>query len=58
MDFSATQILPEDFTPEQVKAIIADARQQIQEEELYTNSKIWFFKTKKKTEISILNSLG
>jgi hypothetical protein len=40
MDFSATQILPEDFTPEQVKAIIADARQQIQEEELYTNSKI------------------
>ncbi|CAF3406424.1 unnamed protein product [Rotaria sp. Silwood1] len=35
MDFSATQILTEDFTPEQIKTIIADARQQIEEEREY-----------------------
>ncbi|CAF4058119.1 unnamed protein product [Rotaria sordida] len=33
MDFSATRILTEDFTSEQIKGIIADARQQIEEEE-------------------------
>ncbi len=41
MDFTATRISTEDFTPERVQAIIADARQQIEEEEdeQLTNSK-------------------
>ncbi|CAF2557981.1 unnamed protein product [Rotaria sp. Silwood2] len=33
MDFSATQVLTEDFTPEQIKTIIDDAQQQIEQEE-------------------------
>jgi hypothetical protein len=43
MDFTATRISTEAFTPEQVKAILADARQQIEEEQQsLTNSKISF----------------
>ena len=33
MDFSAARISTEDFTPEKVKAVLADARQQIAQEE-------------------------
>jgi hypothetical protein len=55
MDFTATKISTEDITPEQVKAMIADARQQIEGEEPLKNSKISFFKNRK--ESSILNSL-
>jgi hypothetical protein len=43
MDFSATRIATDDFTPEQVKAIIAGARQQIAEEEQLIKRKIWIF---------------
>lgn len=32
MDFSATRISTQDFTPEQIQTILADAKQQIQEE--------------------------
>jgi hypothetical protein len=40
MDFTATRISTDDFTPEQVKAILADARQQIEAEDPTPNSKI------------------
>ncbi len=40
MDFTATRISTEDFTPEQVQSMIADARQQIEADEPITNSKI------------------
>jgi hypothetical protein len=40
MDFSATRISTDDFTPEQVKSILADARQQIEKEEPLPTSKI------------------
>jgi hypothetical protein len=43
MDFSATRISTDDFTPEQVKSIIADARHQIAEEEQLRKSKISIF---------------
>ena len=43
MDFSATRISTDDFTPEQVKSIIADARYQIAEEEPSKRSKISIF---------------
>lgn len=33
MDFSATRISTQDFTPEQIKTILADAKQQIEEEQ-------------------------
>ncbi len=33
MDFSATRISTQDFTPEQIQTILTDARQQIEEEE-------------------------
>lgn len=33
MDLSATQILTQDFTSDQIKAMIADAREQIEAEE-------------------------
>lgn len=33
MDFSATRISTQDFTPEQIQSILADARQQIEEEQ-------------------------
>lgn len=33
MDFSATRISTQDFTPEQIKSIIADAKQHIEEEQ-------------------------
>jgi hypothetical protein len=38
MDFSATRISTQDFTPEQIKSILADAKQQIEEEQR-TNTK-------------------
>ena len=40
MDFTATRIATDDFTPEQVKAILADARQQIEAENPIPNSKM------------------
>ncbi len=40
MDFSATRISTQDFTPEQIKSILADAKQQIEEEQrLFIKSK-------------------
>ena len=33
MDFSATRISTQDFTPEQIQSILADAKQQIEEEQ-------------------------
>jgi len=33
MDFSATRISTQDFTPEQIQTILTDAKQQIEEEE-------------------------
>jgi hypothetical protein len=33
MDFTATRISTQDFTPEQIKSILAEARQQIIDEE-------------------------
>jgi hypothetical protein len=33
MDFTATRISTQDFTPQQIESIIADAKQQIQEEQ-------------------------
>jgi hypothetical protein len=43
MDFTATRISTEAFTPEQVKAMLADTRQQIEEEqESLPNRKISF----------------
>ncbi len=50
MDFTATKISTEDITPEQVKAMIADARQQIEREEPLKNSKISFLRTEKKVQ--------
>ncbi|CAF3064750.1 unnamed protein product [Rotaria socialis] len=38
MDFSATQILTEEFTTEQINAILADARLQIEAEEQFLNN--------------------
>ncbi|CAF0900115.1 unnamed protein product [Rotaria sp. Silwood1] len=38
MDFSATRISTQDFTPEQIKSIIADAKQQIEEEQRLARS--------------------
>ena len=32
MDFTATRISTQDFTPEQIQTILADAKQQIDEE--------------------------
>ncbi len=43
MDFTATRIATDDFTPDQVKAILADARQLIEAEEPTPNSKIMRF---------------
>jgi hypothetical protein len=40
MDYSAVRISTEDFTADQIKAIIADARLQIEEEERLKKSKI------------------
>lgn len=40
MDFTGTRISTEDFTPEQVQSIIAEARQQIEAEQPLANSKI------------------
>ena len=41
MDFSATRISTQDFTPEQIKTILADAKQQIEaEQQRPTKSKI------------------
>lgn len=39
MDFSATRISTQDFTPEQIKSIIADAKQNIEEEQRPAKSK-------------------
>lgn len=39
MDFSATRISTQDFTPEQIKSILAEARQQIEEEQRPAMSK-------------------
>jgi hypothetical protein len=39
MDFSATRISTQDFTPEQIKSILADAKQQIDEEQQPIKSK-------------------
>jgi hypothetical protein len=39
MDFSATRISTQDFTPEQIKAILTDAKQQIEEEQRSIKSK-------------------
>jgi hypothetical protein len=39
MDFSATRISTQDFTPEQIKTILADAKQQIEEEQHPVKSK-------------------
>ncbi len=33
MDFSATRISTQDFTPEQIQTILTDAQQQIEEEQ-------------------------
>lgn len=33
MNFSAEKILSQDFTPEQIQAMLIDTRQQIEEEE-------------------------
>jgi hypothetical protein len=49
MDFTATRISTDDFTPEQVKTILADARQQIEIEDPIPNSKMTgFFRVKTK----------
>jgi len=48
MDFDATRVSTDEFTPEQVKAMIADARQQIGGEEPVKNSKISFLRIEKK----------
>ena len=45
MDFSAARISTEDFTPEQIRTIIADARLQIEEEEQYIKSKSRLLRT-------------
>ena len=38
MDFSATRISTQDFTPEQIRTILADARQQIADERFHPTS--------------------
>ncbi|UJR28669.1 hypothetical protein I4U23_009898 [Adineta vaga] len=38
MDFSATRISTQDFTPEQIKTILSDAKQQIEAEQLPTKN--------------------
>lgn len=40
MDFSATGVLTEDFTREQIQLMLSDARQQIEEEEQLTQGNI------------------
>ena len=40
MDFTATRIATDDFTPEQVKAILAEARPLIEAEDPTPNSKL------------------
>lgn len=42
MDFSATRISTQDFTSEQIRSILADARQQIAEERTQTQSESSF----------------
>lgn len=39
MDFSATRISTQDFTPEQIQTILADAKQQIELEQRSFKSK-------------------
>jgi hypothetical protein len=39
MDFSATRISTQDFTPEQIKSILTDAKQQIEIEQHSVKSK-------------------
>jgi hypothetical protein len=46
MDFSATRISTQDFTPEQIKTILADAKQQIEEEQRFIKSKKENFRLK------------
>lgn len=48
MDFSATRISTQDFTPEQIQTILADAKQQIEEEQHSTayKSKHFVIRTK------------
>mgnify|MGYP000126728124 CR=1 FL=1 len=43
MDFSATQLSTEEFTPEQIQIILANARLQIDDEELVSASKMKMF---------------
>jgi hypothetical protein len=57
MDFTATRISTDDFTPEQVKTILADARQQIEIEDPIPNSKMTGFFQSENKEMSIVNSL-
>ena len=38
MDFSATRISTQDFTPEQIRSILADAKQQIANERIPTTT--------------------
>ena len=44
MDFSATRISTQDFTPEQIKTILHDAKQQIEEEQRSIKSKNEYFR--------------
>ena len=39
MDFSATRISTQDFTPEQIRTILADARQQLADERFPTSKR-------------------
>lgn len=39
MDFTATRISTQDFTPEQIRTILADAKKQIEDEQRAPRSK-------------------